>query len=84
MKYAFTIHEDMWVGDGPVFGSGSVVGYRVGGMPDGSTARIHNFGAPNRNQWRVMRIKADNTSTDWVGDYETAEDALVDLQSVFQ
>ena len=55
-------------------------GYRVGGMPDGTTARIANFGAPIRNDWRIMRIKYDNTHTGWSGHYENVEEALAALQ----
>jgi hypothetical protein len=76
MKFTFTLHEDAWLREGPVVASGQVVGYRVGGMPDGKTARIANFGAPKRNDWRIMRINADNTQTDWTGNYQSAEDAL--------
>jgi hypothetical protein len=84
MKYTFTLHEDAWVRDGPVFASGQVTGYRVGGMPDGRTARIANFGAPNRDEWRIMRINTDNTQTDWTGNYESVESALEDLQRDFE
>ncbi len=80
MLYTFTLHEDAWLRDGPVYASGQVAGYRVGGMPNGKTARIANFGAPNRNDWRIMRINADNTQTDWTGHYESVEDALTALQ----
>jgi hypothetical protein len=80
MLYTFTLHEDERLRDGPVFGSGQVTGYRVGGMPDGKTARIANFGAPTRNDWRIMLINADNTHTDWTGHYESVEDALAALQ----
>jgi hypothetical protein len=52
MKYNFTLHEDAWFRDGPAIGDSQVIGYRVGGMPDGSTARIANFGAPTRDDWR--------------------------------
>ena len=45
MPHTFTLHEDAWLRDGPIFASGQVTGYRVGGMPDGKTARIANFGA---------------------------------------
>jgi hypothetical protein len=72
----FTLHEDMWVREGPIYGSGQVIGYRVGGLPDGSTVRIANFGTPNHNDWRVMRITADNTQTDWTGGYKSVEEAL--------
>jgi hypothetical protein len=80
MANSFTLHPDAWLREGPDFASGEVVGYRGGGMADGKTARIANFGAPNRNDWRVMRINGDNTQSEWTGHYESAEDALADLQ----
>ena len=80
MQYTFTLHEDAWLRDGAVYGNGQVIGYRVGGMPDGKTARIANFGAPNWNDWRIMRINADNTQTDWSGHYESLDHALAALQ----
>jgi hypothetical protein len=82
--YSFTVHEDAWLRDGPVFAGGQVTGYRVGGMPDGSTARIANFGAPNQNDWRIMRINADNTQSDWTGNYESVEDARAVLQQDYE
>ena len=84
MKYTFTLHEDAWFRNVAEYGSGQVIGYRVGGMPDGTTARIANFGAPIRNDWRIMRINTDNTQTDWTGHYENVEDALAALQQVCQ
>jgi len=63
----FTLHEDAWLRDGPIFASGQAIGYRVGGMPNGGTARIANFGAPNRNDWRIMRINPDNSQSEWSG-----------------
>lgn len=80
MLQTFTLHEDAWLRDGPVYAGGEVIGYRVGGLPDGTTFRIANFGAPTRNEWRIMRINADNTQTDWTGDYESVEDALAAVQ----
>jgi hypothetical protein len=80
MQSSFTIHEDAWVRDGPVYASGQVIGYRVGGMPSGRTARIANFGAPNRDDWRIMRINGDNTQSEWTGHYGSVEDALAALQ----
>jgi hypothetical protein len=76
MQYTFTLHEDAWLRDGPVFAGGQVTGYRVGGMPDGTTARIANFGAPDRNDWRIMRIDVDNTQSCWSGHYDSVDDAL--------
>jgi hypothetical protein len=84
MQFTFTLHEDAWFRDGPVYAGGQAIGYRVGGMPDGRTARIANFGAPNRYGWRIMRINADNTQTDWSESYGSVEDALAELQRDFQ
>jgi hypothetical protein len=53
-------------------------------MPDGRTARIANFGAPNRNDWRIMRINADDTQSDWTGNYQSVEEALAALQRDYQ
>ncbi len=84
MQHSFTLHEDAWLRDGPLFASGQAVGYRVGGLPDGKTARIANFGAPARNDWRIMLINADNTQTGWTGNYETFEEALAALENNWQ
>ena len=80
MQYTTTLHEDAWFRDEDVFAHGQVIGYRVGGMRDGKTARIANFGVPNRNDWQIMRINADNTHTGWSGHYESVDDALAALQ----
>ena len=79
MQYTFTLHEDAWLRDGPVYASGQAIGYRIGGMPDGKTARIVNFGAPNGNDWRIMRINGDNTQSNWSGHYKSLDDALAAL-----
>jgi hypothetical protein len=84
MLYTFTLHEDAWFRELARHEGRQVTAYRVGGMPDGNTARIANFGAPSRNDWRIMRINADNTQTDWTGHYENVEDALAALQEVCQ
>jgi hypothetical protein len=79
MQQTFTLHEDAWLRDNAVFASGQVTGYRVGGLPNGKTARIANFGAPVRNDWRIMQINDDNTQADWTGHYESIGDALTAL-----
>jgi len=80
MQRTFTLHEDAWLRDGPVFVGGPTIAYRVGGLPSGKTARIANFGAPNRDDWRIMWVNADNTQTDWSGHYSSVEEALAALQ----
>ena len=83
MQQTLTLHEDAWLRDGPIFASGKVTGYqvyRVGGMSDGITARIANFGAPSGNDWRIMLINPDNTNPTWTGHYENVEDALAAIQ----
>jgi len=84
MQHTLTLHEDQWLRDGPIFASGQVTAYRVGGMADGSTARIANFGAPARNDWRIMRINANDSQSGWIGSYESVEEALAALQEVHQ
>jgi hypothetical protein len=80
----FTLHEDAWLREGAVYAGGRAIGYRVGGLPDGRTARIANFAAPNGNEWRIMRINAGNTQTDWTGHYESIETALAESQRDYQ
>lgn len=79
MRNNFILHEDSWFRRGPAYEGGQVISYRVGGMPDGRTARIANFAGPDGNDWQIMRINADNTQNDWSGHYESVEDALVAL-----
>ncbi len=76
MQYGVTLHEDMWDREGSVYAGGRVIGYRVGGLPDGTTARIANF----KGYCQIMRINGDNSQTDWSGHCESAEEALAALQ----
>ncbi len=83
MQHSVVLHEEevAWLGDGPSLKGGLVIAYRVSGMPDGRTARIANFGAPNGNDWQIMRIHADNTQTGWTGHYKSVEEALAALEN---
>lgn len=83
MNYTLTLHEEGWTGDGPIFASGPVFMYRVDGMPEGEEATIANYGAPHRNDWRILRIRGHEQS-DWTGNYESAEVALAELQSQYE
>jgi hypothetical protein len=80
MNYTLTIHPDAWLRDAPLAAGGEVTGFQVGGMPDGKTARIANFGAPNRNDWQILRINVDNTQGDWTGHYRSVEEALAVIE----
>jgi hypothetical protein len=82
VKMKLTLHEIGWVSDGLISGSGTVYQYRVGNMPPGYQALIANFGAPNRNDWKIMRID-DDAQEKWNGSYPSAEEALAVLQKEF-
>jgi hypothetical protein len=79
MRHTFTLHEEGWLRDGPVYANGQAIIYRVGGLPDGTTARLANFAAPNGNDWRIMRINPDDSQSDWTGNYQSVEEALAAL-----
>ena len=79
MKHTLTLHKEGSVGEGAVYGSGAVFLYRVVGMPAGEEAKISNYGAPDRSDWRILRIKGD-TPSGWTGHYQSAEAALAVLQ----
>ncbi len=81
MRHTFTLHEEGWLRDGPVYAEGQAIIYRVGGLPDGTTARIANFAAPNGNDWRIMRINPDDSQSDWTGNYHSVEEALAALEA---
>ena len=83
MSYNLTLHAEGWTRDGPAFGVGPVFVYRVGGMPQEEQAKIANYGAPHRNDWRILRTKAE-TQGEWTGHYESAEEALAALQQEYQ
>ena len=80
----FTLKEDAWVSAGSAFASGQVTAYRVGGLPNGKTARIANFRAPAGNDWRIMQIDDRNAQSGWTGHYKSVEDALFALTQLCQ
>ena len=65
-----TIYPNNWLLDG----SNRVSEYRAQFSPT-DEVHIANFGAPFRDNWRVLRIK-NGVSGDWMGDYASAERAL--------
>jgi hypothetical protein len=79
MTHSLTMHAEAWVSDGPVYASGPVIGYRVGGLPAGEEAKIQNLGGPETPAWRVLRI-LNGKSSEVDGSFESAEDALAALQ----
>jgi hypothetical protein len=52
-------------------------------MPPGYQALITNFGAPQRDDWKIMRID-DDAQEEWNGTYKSAEQALAVLQKEFE
>jgi len=77
-----TMHEIARSRIGPVIGTGSVIQYRVDGLPPGEDAFIANFGGCYEESWRVFRIKS-GVAGRWDGYYQTADDALVALQKEY-
>jgi hypothetical protein len=56
-----------WVRDGPIFGRRRLsISGLFRHMPVGYQALIANFGAPHRNDWKIMRID-DDMQEDWNG-----------------
>jgi hypothetical protein len=71
------------VGDGPdVRNWKEAIQYEVQGLPPAERAWIANFGAPNRQNWRILRA-TEGVQSDWTGDYGSAEEALVSFQKQF-
>jgi hypothetical protein len=58
--------------------------HQVNGMPDGQKAFItKKAGSVLDPRWEMRREK-NGASTDWTGDYETADEALAVLQRAVQ
>jgi hypothetical protein len=76
---SLTLHAEAWISDGPVYASGPVIGYRVGGMQAGEEAKIQNLGGPETPAWRVLRI-LNGASSELEGSLGSAEDALAALR----
>jgi hypothetical protein len=73
-----------WVGDRPDLSNRDhVTQYEVRGMPPGEQAWIANFGAPHREDWRVLRAR-NGAQSDWTGHYESAEAAMRMLEDEFK
>ena len=54
---------------------GSICRYRVDGLPQGQEADIANFGAPYRDDWRLLTIRG-GVQSPWIGHYVSADEAL--------
>jgi hypothetical protein len=52
-------------------------------MPEGEEAKITNFGAPHRSDWRILRIRGDE-QCGWSGSYDSADVALAELQKQYE
>jgi len=77
-----TMHEIARSRVGPVAGIGSVIQYRVSGLPPGEEAFIANFGGCYEESWRVFRTKS-GVAGRWDGYYDTANEALAELQKEY-
>ena len=79
MRYALTLNEQAWAGEGSAAHRGEVVGYHVGGMPVGETGLIARYTVDGAHEWRVCRAKGKETS-DYTGHFATPDAALYWLQ----
>jgi hypothetical protein len=77
-----TLRPMTYFGKGPNLQRDHATQYEVQGLPPGERAWIANFGAPNRQNWRVLRA-TEQVQSDWTGDYRSAEEALASLQKKF-
>ena len=74
-----TLDEGLWCSM-----PGGISQYQVNGMPDGQKAFItKKAGNVLDPRWELRREKG-GVSTDWTGDYMTADEALVALQKEFR
>jgi hypothetical protein len=80
MRIALNLREVGWSRDGSIMGTGTPSQYEVNGMPGGQGALIYNAGAPERDDWRLMRIQPDGRDAGWQGEYQSAGEALADLE----
>jgi hypothetical protein len=76
------MHRCMSLRDGPIYDSGVTTGYKVGSLPPGHEAFIANFGAPNRDDWRLLQAK-EGVQGNWTDSYKSAEEALAVLQEEY-
>jgi hypothetical protein len=82
VKTKLTLEVVARSGEGRVYGNGQVIQYRVVGLPRGDQAMIANFGAPERNEWKVLRVE-DDAQGEWTGEYKSAEAALAEIQKEY-
>jgi hypothetical protein len=79
-KFTLVLHGDAWQAVRRVYyEEREVIGYRVGGLPAGESARISELTEVGSEDWRIMRIK-DNVTAKWVGNYQGPEEAVAWLQ----
>lgn len=71
----FRLREIMTFGDGPELGT-EPIGFAVTHLPVGYTAQINRFG----RRWRILRT-IDGAREDWAGAFDSAEDALLEVQA---
>ena len=68
------------VGQGPDMTKWTeVYQYVVENLPSGEQAWIANFGAPYRQNWKILRATGD-VQSDWRGDHDSPEAALAVIE----
>ena len=79
MRIALSKREYMWMGKGPVSTHDHPIGYEVEQMPPGYQAWINNFGAPNRDDWKILIVR-NGVSRPRFGEYANAAAALAAIR----
>jgi hypothetical protein len=77
-----TLRPLSYFGKGSELNRDQVTQYEVQGLPSGERALVANFGAPHRQNWKILRVTGE-VQSDWTGDYGSVEEALRTVQKEF-
>lgn len=79
-----SLHPIAYIGEGPDSSKREqITQYEVRGLPVGEQAWIANFGAPHRQDWKLLRAR-NGAQSDWTGHFESAEAALEALEQEYR
>jgi hypothetical protein len=73
-----TKHAIAWIRRGPIYGTGYVYQYRVGGLPLNEEAFLANFGNHYHESWKTLLVK-DGVSGGWRGEHSSADETLASI-----